>query len=70
MRTLIYLKSFPIRIIDFMSFVIGLGFMFGWMFSKYNWVMSNIISFVIIISTIKLFKITSLKKGLVFYITM
>jgi hypothetical protein len=70
MKTLIYLKRFPLRIIDFISFAIGLGFMFGWMFSSYNWVLNNIISFVVIISTIKLFKITSLKRGLIFYVTM
>jgi hypothetical protein len=47
--------------------MIGIALMFGWTFSNKNWILNNIISFSIIISTIKIFKITSLKKGVILY---
>ena len=70
MKTLINLRSFPLRIIDFISLVIGLGIMLAWNLANKNWILSNIISASIIISCIKLLKTVTFKKALILFIIM
>lgn len=57
-----------IRVMDFFSTLVGLGFTIGWWLSNKNWIMNDIIAVCICISFIKIFKIVNLKMALVYMI--
>lgn len=66
-KTLLNIKNFRIRVTDAISFLISLAILLIWILNDKNWIVSDIISVTIIIASIKIFKITSFKKALVFY---
>jgi hypothetical protein len=49
------------------TFFIALGLLLTWILDNKNWVVNDIISYCLIIATLKVFKITSLKKIIIFY---
>lgn len=63
----IEIKTFKIRILDVIGLILSIPVACGWWFSHKNWIISNFISTCIIISFIKVFKITSFKIGLLAY---
>lgn len=60
----------PIRVVDGISLVFGLGFLSLWWFLNKNWIVSNVVCVCIIISFIKVFKYTSLKVAIFSYLLM
>lgn len=67
-KTLINIKKIKIRITDIISFFVALGLLLSWILNHKNWIINDIISLCIIIATIKIFKITSFKKAIIWYL--
>ena len=67
-KALINVKSYGIRVMDVISFFVGVALLLSWILSDKNWILNDIISVSVIVATIKIFKVTSLKKALVLYL--
>lgn len=58
-------KTFVIRFIDIISFIISLCINIGWWFSYKNWIINDVVSICLIIASIKIFKFISLKQAVI-----
>ena len=54
-----------VRYMDVLGLVTGVSLVFGWWFSHKNWILSDILSCCIVIAMVKVFKIVSLKVGII-----
>ena len=61
------IKTLKIRILDILGLLLSVPVVIGWWFSNNNWILSNLISFCIVLSCIKVIKITSFKVALMAY---
>lgn len=62
-------KVWKIRFIDFIGIALGVAFMCAWYFSGYNWIVSDLIYSMMLLSLIKLIKFGSLKMALFAYLS-
>jgi hypothetical protein len=65
-----YIKTFAIRIIDVLGVLISISVTIGWWLSGLNWIFSDILSILFIVSVIKVFKFVSFKVALIAYLVM
>ena len=49
---------------DIVSLLVGTGVMMSWWFTTKNWISSDLIGTCVVVSFIKIFKFTSLKRAL------
>ena len=56
----------PVRYLDVLSLVVGLGVTIAWWLTNRNWILNDVISVCICISFIKIFKFISLRNSLIY----
>jgi len=61
------IKTIKIRVLDIVGVLLSIPVACGWWFSQKNWIISDFISTCMILSCIKIFKITSFKIALLAY---
>ena len=59
------IKSVEITIMIGLSLLIGLGCTIGWFFSSKNWIINDLLAICMIITAIKILKVTSFKIGII-----
>lgn len=65
-----HIGPIPIRLMDGLCLILGVGVVFIWWVTNKNWIISDVISVCIIISMMKIFKYTSLKTAVAMFIVI